>query len=149
MKNTDTPSRTPEQIRLAQQTLATIEANPKEWSQVNWRCETGMCFAGHAAMLAGREWAEPENSFSDVVVDNKSNPHAWSHNDDEDVYVVHVREAAREALGLDDIEAFRLFAADNTLDDLRAYVGQIAAGQPLLGPIDDDKDDYSYEDGDL
>lgn len=29
---------------------------PTWWDQSNWRCETGMCFAGYAARVAGYEW---------------------------------------------------------------------------------------------
>lgn len=39
--------------KLLLETLAYIETHPEEWNQEQWRCQTGMCFAGHAALTAG------------------------------------------------------------------------------------------------
>lgn len=32
------------------------------WVQADWRCSTGMCFAGHAADLYGAEWVTQNNT---------------------------------------------------------------------------------------
>lgn len=36
--------------KLLLETLAYIETHPQDWEQGSWRCGTGMCFAGHAAL---------------------------------------------------------------------------------------------------
>lgn len=57
-------------------TLATIKYNPETWNQGNWRCNTGMCFAGHAVVLAGYKWAKGANHHnSEYVLDPEHGEH--------------------------------------------------------------------------
>jgi hypothetical protein len=46
---------------------------------------------------------------------------------------ITVREYARNALGLTDDEADRLFYADNTVDDLHQLVKKLVNGEDILG----------------
>lgn len=41
---------------LLERTMLHILDKPGEWLQSSWRCESGMCFAGWAATLAGGQW---------------------------------------------------------------------------------------------
>jgi hypothetical protein len=136
---TPIPNRTPEQIALAQRVRAQIEAHPQRWTQDAWRCETGMCFAGWAVELSGRQWAGPPTSRpgrSYVIALPDDEAHGcdvWGHQND-DGTVVSVTAAYAVAgwlLGLDFNEANALFYGGNDLADLRAYVEQIVAGEVI------------------
>jgi len=94
-------------LDLMNLTLAYIEANPKEWNQETWRCKTGCCFAGTAAMLAGWKWHEKNDLYSPNVIRNGR--------------VLTARRAARRALGVD---SEILFYGKNTIEDLRRIVGE-------------------------
>lgn len=51
-------------------TFAYICTHPKDWHQGAWRCNSGMCFAGHAAVtIAGREPLVPAKMLNDDFVD--------------------------------------------------------------------------------
>jgi hypothetical protein len=112
-------------VALLKQTLAHIEANPHEWNQGEYRCETGMCFAGWAAILAGGQWenADPETGDVEYLVIEP---------DDEIAYVfdggIHVKWRAQRILGLTVDQRILLCAGSNTLDDLRSIVAEIIAG---------------------
>lgn len=129
--------RTSEQIALVQQALAYIEAHSDEWEQGTWRCQTGMCIAGHALRLAGRQWALPEPSLTMPWKNSllKAGP-----NDPTEIQwfdsllgldVVTASDAAERLLGLTKIEADILFAGTNTIDTLRKNVAQIVAGESV------------------
>lgn len=49
----------PDKVYLAEHVLGYIEAHPEEHRQAAWRCETGMCFAGHVANFSGMQWLVP------------------------------------------------------------------------------------------
>jgi hypothetical protein len=108
-------------IELMEKTLEHIEKHPEEWAQEAFRCDTGMCFAGHAAFLSGRvvNWQTPEDTNDDWVItgDGKAAP---------------VDVVAEKALGIARIAtadgipiAECLFDGGNTLDDLRRYVSEL------------------------
>lgn len=103
-------------VELLDRTLAHIEAHPEEWDQGAWRCETGLCFAGTAAVLSGAKWLHPLGHQQDHWVrgrgSQQSEPAAWR---------------AQRLLGLDEDQADELFAAHNTLDDLRRIVADLKA----------------------
>lgn len=114
---------------LLERTLRHIEAHPEQWDQKTWYCGTAGCFAWHAAVLAG---GEPlPNAPAYVRAEDDDPP--------EHVYpcgtfglvetavhetAVHVADRATRVLGLPDDS--RLFAFNNTLDDLRRIVEDLA-----------------------
>src|SRR4051812_40565249 len=77
---------------LLQRTIDYIEAHPEEWDQTEWRCGTSMCFAGHAAILAGCEWRDETGSF--VLLPDMEDRQYHDGNQ------AHVDDAARFMLGL-------------------------------------------------
>lgn len=84
-------------------TLSFIQANPQLWRQDSWL----HCFAAIAVELAGY----------DVL------PSLWVRLGNRSV---HVWDAAADVLDLTGDEARLLFAPNNTLDDLRSLIGEIA-----------------------
>src|SRR5690606_2757920 len=55
---------------LLKRTLTHIETHPDTWNQAEYRCRTGLCFAGWAAVLAGGVWlsTDPDGVDRDVLV---------------------------------------------------------------------------------
>lgn len=105
---------------LLKQTLAHIEANPNEWEQEFYRCETGMCFAGWAAQLAGGKWADdPDGSY---LVAEPEDP-----TEERDGDLIDIVFRARRILGLTGKQASKLFAAYNDITDLRRIVAELCA----------------------
>lgn len=111
-------------VPLLKTTLAYIEAHPEEWDQSEWRCGTGACFAGHAAILHGAKWRGRNATDMHVI------------SPDGATYMVD--SYAREALGLElrpytdpndkvCYYGIELFRAGNSLDDLRRIVGELCA----------------------
>lgn len=103
-------------VALLTQTLEYIRAHPDELVQHTWRCNTGCCFAGHAAILSGARWQDPKRLSSVITTPNGSEE--W------------VSSYAKRVLGLNRTEADWLFDANNTLGDLVRKVAALAAGQP-------------------
>lgn len=110
-------------VPLLKETLAYIEAHPEEWDQSKWRCGTGACFAGHAAILHGAKWRNLAPDDMRIIAPGGE--------------VRYVDSYAREALGLkaevyvdhdgDTEFGVELFDGHNTLDDLRRIVGELCA----------------------
>jgi hypothetical protein len=97
-------------LKLLDEALARIDANPDEWEQVRWRCETAMCLAGHVAHAAGATWVAPYDSdggWLAVTVDDGQTK-------------AMVGDFARDALGLRPAQADALFSATNTREGLQA-----------------------------
>lgn len=113
-------------VELLDRTLAYIEAHPEEWDQGNWRCGTGMCFAGWAVTLAGREWAgDPGGPAGELLVRKPDEPRfAHTLNIGEDR--IHVEDAAANELGLTEDDR-DMFNDDKTLYDLRDIVADLKA----------------------
>lgn len=154
-------------VVLARATLEVIKANPEGWAQQHWRCKTGMCFAGHAAVLAGAEFVVPASLIGshgtyfeimpgdrtpvDYVVelvrhDSIAEPRrTWAESSARYVELPHVtsiKNFARQALGLDDTQAEALFEGGNTLADLERMVAALEADpnadlDAFLDPDDD------------
>lgn len=114
--------------QLLQETIAAVLAQPEKHKQSEWRCETGMCFAGHAAMLAGAEWAHPEDLTNPYIKTTGT-------------LDVHVSNYAAEALGLDGLEEAVLFEGDNTTEDLVKMVDNLLNGRHIQDGVGDDYDD--------
>jgi hypothetical protein len=140
MTESTTKQRTPEQIALAQRTLEQIKAHPQEWDQTTWRCQSGMCFAGWAAVLNGRRWLHPDDPESEIVVATspeepgaRERDLAWYDGGEPGrmTWGTHVRNAARADLGLTETEAVIMFGSSNELADLEYCVAKIAAGEEV------------------
>ncbi len=115
-------------VPLLRQTMAHIEAHPEEWYQGSWRCDTGMCFAGHAAIIDGAAWAcKAEDGFDlDELAD--IDPEAFEAVCPPDTAgTMNVAVYAQQALGLELGEAARLFRMGNTLGDLLRIVDELCA----------------------
>lgn len=128
-------------VALLDETLAWIWAHPEEWKQEYWRCETGMCFAGWAAELAGAVWLTgTEDARSHLVKAEADDPpehislSAMRFGASDAVWV---RTRAQRLLGLTWDEADALFMETNRLVDIRRIVGEIRArAVPKHGPAD-------------
>lgn len=147
---------------LLDATLAYIEKNPDEWDQSNWRCDTGMCFAGWAAALAGGQYLL---DVEQVEIFNRSMPWElppdWPRHrgqfaspellveDEERGWITEpARERAIEVLRISHTQANALFAAGNNLQTLRRMVA--ALHEDPEGEIWDlaDDDEEIYDEGD-
>lgn len=106
-------------VDLLQRTLAHIEAHPEEWNQGTWRCGTAACFAGHAAILAGAQWAEPDYETAPWLDNEKVITPSGERRE--------VFDYAPEVLGLAH-HSHPLFNASNDLEDLRRIVGELCDG---------------------
>lgn len=63
---------------LIARTLGQIIVNPEEWHQGDWRCGSGMCFAGHAAALQGYRFVDkPNGAYSEYVEDPEHGIRMW------------------------------------------------------------------------
>jgi hypothetical protein len=114
-------------LALAREVLAYIEAHPEEWHQSSWlvrglECGTGGCYAGLAALMRG--WAPEYPHVSDTYTDYVRNARNGT---------TFVQDAARLELRLTYAQARRMFAAGNTLADLRQVVAELhgAPVEPL------------------
>ncbi len=106
-------------VPLLRQTMAHIEAHPEEWYQGSWRCDTGMCFAGHTAIIDGATWTYPDITDDEIFETELVTTPGRE--------IMPVRDYASHALGLELGEAALLFAASNDLDDLRQIVDELCA----------------------
>lgn len=115
------PTPLPDPRQLRADTLAYIRAHPDEWDQESWRCGTGMCYAGTAAMLAGGTFPFPADAlgvFADLV-------------DTPDGRRREISDWAAQVLGLDWESKAVLFDPGNTLGDLTHIVARIDADLSL------------------
>ena len=113
-----------------------IDAHPEDWFQQDWRCSSGLCFAGTAVALDGGIWftLSPSAGDSEMLVareddDPVASQTAWltlrDPGFDEDRWIkglddqtlpmllVSARDRAMRILGLDDDEASILFDGGN------------------------------------
>jgi hypothetical protein len=96
---------------------------PNEWNQTHWfqrrrgdadaGCGTACCIAGKVAVEDG---GKPQFLFADSMVTGEVQmPDGALH---------HVRDYAKEALGLTEKQSERLFGADNSLEDVLASIAE-------------------------
>jgi len=127
-------------VKLLNDTLNAIKANPDHWEQSKWHCGTSHCLAGFAELLS---LGLPVDSNEDDLRDNLSvyneNKSRWS-----------TRENAIKALGLNDSldsDDDTLFAAYNTFPELEKMVAYLSEHGSLNGyhayseVVDDDNED--------
>jgi len=152
-------------LELLNSTLARIKELPQEYRQSTWVsqaennvCGTTMCFAGHAAVLAGAEIPNPKkHSIVDWFVAEDEN-NSYLNLDDAyysngDTPNQHVQDFATKALGLTYKQREYLFEADRTMDQIEQAVHELNTYGEILSYDDDpcecgcEDDDY-YEDYD-
>lgn len=105
-------------VPLLRKVLEHIEAHPEEWDQGTWRCETAMCFAGHAADIAGAQWVgKGKYLLADPDIDPPEKIRSTG--------VTTASARAVQVLGITWEQANGLFVGSNTLDDLRRIVGEL------------------------
>lgn len=122
-------------VKLLNDTLEWIKANPKNHDQGDWidpgdneesyeACNTTMCFAGHAAILAGATF-DKSVWFDeyDWAVDFKTGQHIGSWEDS-----VHVSIFAADRLGLNDGERYYLYSSERTIQQIEEAVSKFAQG---------------------
>jgi hypothetical protein len=106
---------------LLQRTLQHIEENPEEWDQTDYRCASGMCFAGWAVTLHGDTWASEIDAARD----------AWEvavPEEERSLFpgrFVYAPARAQQLLGLDSSTAKCLFDGGNDIETLRRIVGEL------------------------
>ena len=92
--------------------LAAKLYGPGAWFQDGWRCDTGMCFAGHGVQVAGLVWEFPDAKSDPYVKEPGRLPR-------------HCKIAMKEFYGLTWDEADDLFHPYNSLESLRQMVAAI------------------------
>ena len=109
-------------VGLLSRVIAHIEANPEEWQQEDWRCETGMCVAGWAVQIDGGRWfhPSPDGTVLDALLHARPGEETaeWAECYGVTDAVVTAADRAQAVLGLTDAEADSLFCASNLLDDI-------------------------------
>jgi hypothetical protein len=111
-------------VELLRATLEYVESHPDEWHQRHWRCDTAMCFAGHAAVLAGGVWVDSYPYEDEYMVAEDADDDSFLQGPDGNI---HVEYRAQRVLGLDAEQADRLFSSFNDLDQIRAIVAELCA----------------------
>lgn len=106
-------------IAKLNETLDYITAHPEEHVQEKWTCNTGACFAGHAALLNGYRVARDNLG---VVIDGRVMK------GDESFFVDTV---AQDILGIDSHTGDILFNSHNTRDSLAEMIEDIEAGEDI------------------
>lgn len=106
-----------------------IKDHPETWEQDEWRCATGMCFAGWAAQLAGGVWSDDHSGLL-IAEPGDEESGAWLG----PRQVIHAMHRAQRVLGITDHEAGGgnggLFSADNDLADIRAHLTELLGRDP-------------------
>lgn len=126
-------------LELLRLVFKTIDAEPERWNQTSWAtaagftigvmdandtafCGTSFCAAGWAIELSGQHefmFEHPDDMngtvTAEMCVDRETGEHEY------------IETAARRLLGLTPEEAYSLFAAENSREDLEIVADQIAA----------------------
>lgn len=118
-------------LEVVEQEAAKMDAGETcQWDQGEWRCGTGMCFAGWAVHLDGGKWATEElfsDHFDDLVAEpeDRAPMTPWDHVDFGVKAVTQVGERAQRILGLTNEEQQSLFAGINGIEDIRRVTSKI------------------------
>lgn len=140
---------------LLKETLDIIKLKPSEYDQTSWVrveeanvCGTAMCFAGHAAILAGAEAPDPKKHYvADWYVNNSDKAYLnWQQYDAAEWgTATSVARFAQAALGLDYDQADYIFDGDRTVDEIEHAVNTLIETGDYVPPssyYDEDDDDY-------
>ncbi|MEV0616085.1 hypothetical protein AB0I81_22420 [Nonomuraea sp. NPDC050404] len=111
---------------LLREVLHQIETHPEMWVQKEWRCRTGMCFAGWAADLSGGRWLTHATHYlsTNLAPESGDDP-ADVHERDGIGPSVDVEVRATRVLGLSMVQADELFSGGNDLDEIRQMVTEL------------------------
>jgi len=115
-------------VALARKALKWINNHPQEWDQGNWRCQSGMCFAGIVDQIAGGQWAvqPPTGRMVDVylVANQADEDAALRIRNFGEHRVVTAADRASRLLGIYPLNPLDidLYSAGNSLEDLERYV---------------------------
>lgn len=114
---------------LLREVLAQIETHPETWRQSDWRCGTGMCFAGWTAELAGGKWIADANSWrAGYLAVEPGDTFEQLRYFQAIGYAVGVEDRATRLLSLTKGQADDLFCPTNsTLAALRRRVAELVA----------------------
>ncbi len=113
---------------LLKLTMLYIKTFPEKHDQGDWvnPCDSTMCFAGHAAVLAGATFKNKIYREEDEwLVDPITGKHKdWNYDGDR----VYIQEFARKQLGLSMAESDYLFHQNRTKEQLEKAVEMLADG---------------------
>lgn len=135
---------------LLKKTMAIVKYKPEQHDQHDWvmldeesPCGTTMCFAGHAAVLAGAEIPDPKKHRIEnwYVGPNGEYINADQRFGYDAVYGLGVGEYAANALGLPSVEADYLFNPDREVEDIEVAVEELLEHGQILTYVDRDYDD--------
>lgn len=111
-------------LELLERTLEAVrhEAHSSDgrWTQSAWRCDSGMCFAGWAAHLAGAAWAVEWDGNRDTSLRGDFVSVLTPQGD-----VMPVWKFAEEVLRLGEWDSHALFDPVNTLEDIELICDSI------------------------
>ncbi len=129
-------------IQLLRQTMKHILANPQNHNQETWfspdygaedvnMCNTTMCFAGHAAVLAGGQTPNPKTFDGDWYLKldgtlSNQNEYVTSLYEDTEQQVLRVSKWAQRKLGLNPYEYEYLFMFMGDAEDVADRVERLA-----------------------
>lgn len=126
-----------------------IHDHPETWVQNRWHCETGMCFAGHAASMTGGVWTEVPYKDRLVYV-----PEDGAVMGSVREYGTWPADRAQRVLGLTDEQGDQLFRYDNDMLAIDLVIADILDGweEPrqgmaykLIAHSDEDSEEYVRE----
>lgn len=99
-----------------------IKANPREWDQSLWFCDTTACLAGHLVLLDGWEPIEDEDGDEGYHIINGDQTGT-------------VDSIACSIAGILGEEGDVLWNGDNSLDQLEALIRRLEADQAIYGTM--------------
>lgn len=112
------------------------------WSQGDWRCGSGMCFAGWAGALTGAVFPYAADDSGSIAM--TAGDIGWALKRvtvEADGKTWHIQSYATYILGLDSVQARYLFDGSNDIDRIDDVISAIEDGRPVT-----DADDYSNDD---
>ena len=112
---------------LLRTTMDFINANPQLHNQGDWiePCNSTMCFAGHAAILAGATFDQKIwEMHEEWDVDATTGKHGifQDYNDPASMNLCHVSDFAQNKLGISFAEREYLFSPSRTREQLNRFV---------------------------
>lgn len=123
---------------LLDRTIEYIEKHPEEHQQSFYRCSTGMCVAGHAAVLDGAKWVHPEDLDNAMVFVEQADRDAFPSLLEDGETRIHVSLSASRRLGLSHDQDFVLFSGGNTLRTIKA-IAALLHSNPEAGTSELDR----------
>lgn len=133
----------PKDVAVA--TATHLNLHPEEHKQSQWRCATGMCFAGHYASISGEvKWlfsAEEMDGllYQDYLVEvrttyGKRDVSIESVVVDDDGERWHVASWVQKHMGIRYVESDNLFHYANSRRDIDQMVKQYLNGEKIVRP---------------